>query len=90
MLYEVITQVHPDDETAGKKHNAYGKTEMWYIIQAEKDAELINGFKSETDLSSYHTALQSGNLSELLNNEKVKEGEVYFIPPGRVHRNNFV
>lgn len=78
-------QVHPDDETAGKKHNAYGKTEMWYIIQSEKDAELINGFKSETDLSSYHTALQSGNLSELLNNEKVKEGEVYFIPPGRVH-----
>lgn len=78
-------QVHPDDEVAMKKHNAYGKTEMWYILHAEEDAELINGFKSNTDLSSYHTALQSGNLNELLNFEKVKEGDVFFIPPGRVH-----
>lgn len=78
-------QVHPDDEVAKERHNAYGKTEMWYVLQADEDAELISGFKNDTDKQTYLTALQSGNLSELLNAEKVKEGDVFFIPAGRVH-----
>ncbi len=78
-------QVHPDDAMALKRHHAFGKTEMWYIIKAEPGAELINGFKIDTDKSSYLSALNSGNIESILNHEKVKQGDVFFIPPGRIH-----
>jgi mannose-6-phosphate isomerase len=77
--------VHPDDETAFTKHNANGKTEMWYIVKAENNAELISGFKPYTEKSTYISALNSGKLESLLNFEKVYPGDVFFMPPGRVH-----
>ena len=49
-------QVHPDDATAKARHNAYGKTEMWYLVGADRDAELIMGFNKDTDKSEYLTA----------------------------------
>ncbi len=82
---DLSIQVHPDDEFARKKHNAYGKTEMWYVLQADEDAELISGFARDTTKAEYLSALNSGNLKELLNVEKVKSGDVFFISPGRVH-----
>ncbi|HKL07970.1 MAG TPA: type I phosphomannose isomerase catalytic subunit [Bacteroidales bacterium] len=78
-------QVHPDDELAKKRHNSFGKTEMWYIVEAEKDAELISGFKKKTDKNTYLKHLKSGKLPEILNYEKVHKGDVFFIPSGRVH-----
>lgn len=78
-------QVHPDDEKALERHSAYGKTEMWYVLDAEENASLINGFKSDIDSSVYQQALNKGKLEELLNFENVKKGDVYFIPAGRVH-----
>jgi mannose-6-phosphate isomerase len=78
-------QVHPDDELARLRHDAYGKTEMWYIIQAEDNAELIAGFNRELDRETYLRHLQSKTLKEILNFEKVKEGDVFFTPAGRVH-----
>jgi len=82
---DLSIQVHPDDETAKKRHNAYGKTEMWYVLQADEGAELISGFKKDTSKAEYLAALNSGNLQSLLNIEKVKAGDVFFIPPGRIH-----
>lgn len=78
-------QVHPDDEMALERHNSYGKTEMWYIVDAEKDAELIVGFNQKMDKTKYLQNFGSGTLSEILNFEKTDKGDVYFLPPGRVH-----
>lgn len=78
-------QLHPNDELAQKRHNSFGKTEMWYIMQAEKDAELIIGFKKDSDKEEYLHHLKNKTLLEILNVDKVKKGDVYFIPTGRVH-----
>lgn len=78
-------QVHPDDATAKERHNAYGKTEMWYVIQADKGSELISGFNQKVDKETYLKYLEQKKLREILNVEKVKEGDVFFIPSGRVH-----
>jgi len=78
-------QVHPNDKLAKKRHNAYGKTEMWYIIDAKKDAELISGFNKKTNKEEYKRILSSGNLKEILNVEKANKNDVFFIPAGRVH-----
>lgn len=78
-------QVHPDDDLASERHNSFGKTEMWYIIGAEEGAELISGFKSVASREIYLEKLKSGSLQDILNYEKVKEGDVFFIPAGRVH-----
>lgn len=82
---DLSIQVHPDDETAKERHNAYGKTEMWYIVDAEKDASLIMGFNKETDKTEYLQALRSNELMNILNTEKVKKGDSFFIPAGLVH-----
>ncbi|WP_099290015.1 type I phosphomannose isomerase catalytic subunit [Butyricimonas sp. Marseille-P3923] len=82
---DLSIQVHPDDETAKERHNAYGKTEMWYIADAEKDASLIMGFNKETDKAEYLQALHSNKLMDILNTEKVKKGDSFFIPAGLVH-----
>ncbi len=78
-------QVHPPDEMAKERHNSYGKTEMWYIIQADKDAELIAGFNKEIDKSGYLEHFNNGTLTDILNIVKVSSGDVIFLPAGRVH-----
>lgn len=78
-------QVHPDDKLAMERHKAYGKTEMWYIMEAEKDAELINGFNRELNRETYLSHMENKTLKEILNYEKVRTGDVFFIPSGRVH-----
>ncbi len=78
-------QVHPDDKLAEKKHNAYGKTEMWYVMQAEKDSEIIVGFKNNTNENEYLKHLKDNSLKDILNVEKAKTGDVFYIPAGRIH-----
>lgn len=78
-------QVHPDDNLAMERHKAYGKTEMWYIIEAEKNAEIICGFNREMNRDTYLLHLKNKSLKEILNFEKVRAGDVFFTPSGRVH-----
>ncbi len=78
-------QVHPDDELSKERHGAYGKTEMWYVVEADKGAELISGFNSEINREGYLKAFESGQLEAVLNKERVKAGDVFFMPAGRVH-----
>ena len=78
-------QVHPDDELSKERHGAYGKTEMWFVVQADEGAELISGFNRTIDRDSYLIALQNGQLENLLQFDPVKPGDVFFIPAGRVH-----
>lgn len=78
-------QVHPDDEVAKARHNSFGKTEMWFVLDAEKGAGIINGFKRDTNKEEYEHAVRSGKLIELLNVEEVNAGDVFLIPAGRIH-----
>lgn len=78
-------QVHPDDALAAKRHNDHGKTEMWYVLQAEQGATLISGFNREVSKEEYLTYFKNKQLPEILNYEKVKDGDVFFIPAGRIH-----
>ncbi|MBQ3656380.1 MAG: class I mannose-6-phosphate isomerase [Bacteroidales bacterium] len=82
---KLSVQVHPDDDLAAERHNSFGKTEMWYVLDAEKDAELISGFSREISKEEYLAKTSAGNLAELLNYIKVKKDDVFFIPAGRVH-----
>jgi mannose-6-phosphate isomerase len=78
-------QVHPDDKLAKERHNSMGKTEMWYIMQADDHAELIVGFNRKINKDIYLKHLNEKRLMAILNTEPVKEGDVFFLPSGRVH-----
>lgn len=78
-------QVHPDDELSKKMQINGGKTEMWYVLGAEKEAELISGFSRKVDKEEYLEKLNNKSLKEILNFEKVSKGDVFFIPAGRIH-----
>jgi mannose-6-phosphate isomerase len=78
-------QVHPDDTYAMKHHNSSGKTEMWIVIDAEEDSEIITGFNRDVDKETYLEYLNNNKLKEILNVEKARKGDVYFIPTGRIH-----
>ena len=78
-------QVHPDDNTARERHNAYGKTEMWYIIDAEPDSSIYLGFNRKINKSEFVSYLNNGKLEEILNKIPVNKGDVFFIPSGRIH-----
>lgn len=78
-------QVHPSDEYALKNENSFGKTEMWYIVEAEEDAGIYLGFNSDVTKEEYENAIKENRLTELLNFFKVKAGECYFIPSGTIH-----
>jgi mannose-6-phosphate isomerase len=82
---DLSIQVHPNDELSKKRHNAYGKTEMWYVVNAE-DGSLINsGFNQPVTREKYLEYLENGKLTDLLCYEKAAPGDVFFIPAGRVH-----
>jgi mannose-6-phosphate isomerase len=82
---DLSIQVHPDDEMAAERHKSYGKTEMWYVIEAEKGAKLQSGFNREVDQELYLEKLEAIELPDVLNFEEVSAGDVFFIPAGRVH-----
>ena len=78
-------QVHPDDALAKKRHQGLGKTEMWYVLQADSKASLITGFNRPMSQGEYLKKFESGNLMEILNQEQVAKGDVFFLPAGRIH-----
>lgn len=78
-------QLHPHDDLAKERHNSFGKTEMWYVMQADENANLIVGFKNDVTKEEYLQHLNNKTLIDILNVDEVKKGDVYFIPTGRVH-----
>jgi len=82
---DLSIQVHPDDELGKKRHNSFGKTEMWYVIEADPGSTLIAGFNRELNEQIYLEKFNSGHLTDILNKENVKAGDVFFLPAGRVH-----
>ena len=82
---DLSIQLHPNDEIAAKRHNSFGKTEMWYVMQADDNSNLIVDFNQKMDKTKYLHHLNNKSLSEILNFDSVKEGDSYFIDVGRVH-----
>lgn len=78
-------QVHPNDEIAQKRHNSFGKTEMWYIMQADENSGIYVGFKEGVGKKDYLKHLKQGDLQAIMNFENVSAGDVFFIKTGLVH-----
>lgn len=78
-------QVHPDDEYAMRVEGEYGKTEAWYILDCDDDAELILGFNREVSVEEFKEAAQSEKMLDIVNKVKVKKGDLFFIEAGTMH-----
>ena len=78
-------QVHPSNEIAKERHNSFGKNEMWYVMQADKDAELIVGFDKKVTREAYQEHLENNTILDVMHHETVKKGDTFYIPTGRVH-----
>jgi mannose-6-phosphate isomerase len=82
---DLSIQVHPDNELAKKRHKAYGKTEMWYILECKNGSKIYTGFKEGITKETYEEAVKSGTIEEIMNTETVEAGDAFFTPAGRVH-----
>ena len=78
-------QVHPNNDLAKKRHNTFGKNEMWYVLQADKEANLIIGYKKNSSVKEFNTHLEENTLLSSLNTEEIKNGDAYYIPTGTIH-----
>ena len=78
-------QVHPSNEIAKERHNSFGKNEMWYVMQADKDAELIVGFDEKINNEDYKKHLENNSILSVMHHETVQKGDAFYIPTGRVH-----
>lgn len=78
-------QVHPNDELAFKRGMEGGKTEMWYVLDAEKNAQLISGFSKKNNENTFLRKIEEKKLLEILNIENVKAEDVFYVPAGRIH-----
>ncbi len=82
---DLSIQVHPNDKLAHKRHQSNGKTEMWYVFQADEGTQLQSGFNRPLDKKQYLEYFNSGKLMDILNFEEVGPNDVFFLPAGRVH-----
>ncbi|RXM46913.1 MULTISPECIES: type I phosphomannose isomerase catalytic subunit [unclassified Flavobacterium] len=82
---DLSIQVHPNDKLAKERHNSFGKTEMWYVMQADADARIIVGFKEDSSKEEYLENLNNKTLVSILDDVKAKAGDVFFLETGTVH-----
>lgn len=82
---DLSIQVHPNDEMAMREHGKMGKSEVWYIIKADKGSHLYAGFKKQITPEEYRQRIADGTITEVLADHQVKAGDVFFLPAGRVH-----
>ena len=82
---DLSVQVHPSDSYALAHENSFGKTEMWYVVEADAGAGIYLGFKRAVTKEEYEQAITDHTLTDLLNFFEVKAGECYFIPSGTIH-----
>lgn len=82
---DLSVQVHPDNEYAMRVENEYGKTECWYILDCEEDAELIYGFNRELTSEEFRKAVEENTFLDAVNKVKVKKGDLFFIEAGTLH-----
>lgn len=78
-------QVHPDDKYAKQIGQENGKSEMWYVLDAEEGSEIISGFNKRLTQAEFVNRIRDKNLKEVLNSEKAEKGDLFYIPAGRIH-----
>ena len=78
-------QVHPSEEFARERQGLHGKTEMWYVVDAVPDAELMAGFSKDLTPQEYEVRVADGTITDVIAHHRIASGDVFFIPPGRVH-----
>ncbi len=82
---KLSVQVHPDDEIAAERYDALGKSELWYVLDAQPDAKVYMGFKREVTAQEFYDRCKNGTVDEIMNVIKPEKGDVFFINPGTVH-----
>ncbi|MBT8178898.1 MAG: class I mannose-6-phosphate isomerase [Eudoraea sp.] len=82
---DLSIQVHPDDQLAKQRHNSFGKTEMWYVMDADPGARLLVDFNQQVTPEEYKKRLANNTLLDLMNKEEVREGDTFFINAGKLH-----
>lgn len=82
---DLSIQVHPGNQMAKERHQAYGKTEMWYVLESDKGSKIYTGFNKGVTKEMYMESLGNGKLPELLNVEIAEPGDTFFTPAGRIH-----
>lgn len=82
---DLSVQVHPGDFLAKQRHNSFGKSEMWHILQADEDAKIIIGFDGKQNEKDFVKALEENKIPTILNSVPVKKGDTFIINPGTVH-----
>ena len=82
---DLSIQVHPNDELAWERHKSKGKTEMWYVVDADKGARLRSGFAKQVTPGQYETSVEVNTITDILADYTIRPGDVFFLPAGRVH-----
>ena len=82
---QLSIQVHPTDEQAQAQGLGRGKTEMWYVMESDADASLRSGLKQQITPKQYKEMVENDTITEALSEYPVKEGDVFFLPAGRIH-----
>ena len=82
---QLSIQVHPTDEQAQAQGLGRGKTEMWYVMESDADASLRSGLKQQITPEQYKEMVENDTITEALSEYPVKEGDVFFLPAGRIH-----
>jgi mannose-6-phosphate isomerase len=82
---DLSIQVHPNDKLARERHNSFGKTEMWYVVDAKPGSKLISGFSQQIDAEEYTRRIADNSIEEVLQTHEATQGDVFFLPAGRVH-----
>lgn len=82
---DLSVQVHPNDELARQRHDCFGKTEMWFVMKAKPGAYLYAGLNQPISKYEYGKRVEDGSICEVLERHEVHEGDVFFIPAGRIH-----
>ena len=82
---DLSIQVHPTDEIAKRQGKERGKTEMWYIMDSDKDAKLYSGLKKQITPEQYKAMVEDDTITDALAQYEVKEDDCFFLPAGRIH-----
>ena len=82
---DLSIQVHPNDNLAKKRHNSKGKTEMWYVISADKGAKLRSGLSEQITPKEYKERVYNNTITDVLQEYDINAGDVFFLPAGRIH-----
>ncbi|KGN94771.1 mannose-6-phosphate isomerase [Porphyromonas sp. COT-108 OH2963] len=82
---DLSIQVHPNDEIAQQRHHSFGKTEMWYVVDAAPDATLKTGFREKISETEFVARSEDGTIADALASYRVNKGDLFFLPAGRIH-----